>query len=93
MRQRDTNVFCRDEFGNTQYGNNNAYYQDNEISWLNWENVEKNRELLEFFRFMIALRREHESTGKILRQSHSQAFTVPDRGISSLPEIREVPGV
>lgn len=52
--------FAGDEFGNTQYGNNNAYCQDNEISWLNWEDAEKNRELLEFFRFMIALRREHE---------------------------------
>ena len=48
-----------DEFGNTQYGNNNGYCQDNEISWLDWEYLEKNRELFEFFRFMIAYRKEH----------------------------------
>ena len=48
-----------DEFGNTQYGNNNAYCQDNEISWLDWRLLEKNRELLSFFRFMIHFRLEH----------------------------------
>ena len=57
MCSRGTPMFLAgDEFGNTQYGNNNAYCQDNEISWLNWEDLEKNRELFEFFRFMIAYR-------------------------------------
>lgn len=51
--------FAGDEFGNTQFGNNNAYCQDNEISWLDWSLAEKNRELLEFFRFMIWFRRRH----------------------------------
>ena len=48
-----------DEFGNTQYGNNNSYCQDNEISWLDWSYLEKNRDLFEFFKFMIAYRHKH----------------------------------
>jgi isoamylase len=48
-----------DEFGRTQKGNNNAYCQDNEISWLNWERNEKQNRLLEFTRKLIQLRREH----------------------------------
>lgn len=48
-----------DEFGNTQFGNNNAYCQDNPISWLDWSLLEKNRDLYDFFRYMIAFRREH----------------------------------
>ena len=46
-----------DEFGRTQHGNNNAYCQDNEISWLDWEDVDT--ELLAFTRHVIALRRTH----------------------------------
>ena len=48
-----------DEFGRTQQGNNNAYCQDNEISWLNWERNEKQNRLLEFTRKLAQLRREH----------------------------------
>ncbi len=51
--------FAGDEFGNTQYGNNNAYCQDNHISWLDWSLLEKNREIHAFFRRMIAIRRCH----------------------------------
>ncbi|HEY4651937.1 MAG TPA: glycogen debranching protein GlgX [Pontibacter sp.] len=47
-----------DEISRTQQGNNNAYCQDNEISWLNWEKADK--ELLEFTRKLIALRRKHQ---------------------------------
>lgn len=46
-----------DEIGRTQSGNNNAYCQDNEISWYDWEHVDKN--LLEFTRHLIALRQKH----------------------------------
>ncbi len=60
MCSRGTPMFLAgDEFGNTQYGNNNAYCQDNEISWLDWSLLEKNRELFEFFKFMIAYRQKH----------------------------------
>ncbi len=46
-----------DEIGRTQGGNNNAYNQDNETSWYDWENVDE--ELLEFTRRLIRLRKEH----------------------------------
>jgi isoamylase len=46
-----------DEFGRTQQGNNNAYCQDNEISWLNWDKADK--DLLEFTRKLIHLRMDH----------------------------------
>jgi len=48
-----------DEFGRTQGGNNNAWCQDNEISWLDWELAERNRELLAFTRRLIRLRLDH----------------------------------
>ena len=48
-----------DEFRRTQMGNNNAYCQDNEISWINWNLEIKNRELVDFVRRMIQLRKEH----------------------------------
>jgi isoamylase len=48
-----------DERGRTPNGNNNAYCQDNEISWLNWERDEKQNQLLEFTRKLIQLRRDH----------------------------------
>jgi glycogen operon protein len=46
-----------DEIGRTQRGNNNAYCQDNELSWLDWESAD--RTLLEFARLVIALRCDH----------------------------------
>jgi len=52
--------FAGDEFGNTQFGNNNAYCQDNEIAWLDWKQKEKNHDLFEFFKFMICFRNEHD---------------------------------
>lgn len=67
MCSRGTPMFLSgDEFGNTQYGNNNCYCQDNEISWLDWSLLEKNRELFEFFRFMIAYRKAHPAIRKRL---------------------------
>ncbi|MBI4611071.1 MAG: glycogen debranching protein GlgX [Candidatus Rokubacteria bacterium] len=48
-----------DEIGRTQQGNNNAYCQDNEISWFDWKLDRPRRELLEFVRSLIALRRRH----------------------------------
>ena len=60
MCSRGTPMFLAgDEFGNTQFGNNNSYCQDNEISWLDWTYLEKNRDLFEFFKFMIAYRHKH----------------------------------
>jgi len=49
-----------DEFGRTQNGNNNAYCQDNEVSWFNWEKRdEKQNALFEFTRRLIQLRHQH----------------------------------
>jgi isoamylase len=48
-----------DEFGRTQQGNNNAYCQDNEISWLDWSPEHLDAALLEFVRRLVALRRAH----------------------------------
>jgi glycogen operon protein len=48
-----------DEFGRSQRGNNNAYCQDNEISWVDWQLAEQNSGLLRFFRLLIRLRKEN----------------------------------
>ncbi|MDH3327765.1 MAG: glycogen debranching protein GlgX [Desulfobulbaceae bacterium] len=48
-----------DEFGRSQKGNNNAWCQDNEISWINWDLVKKRSKQLDFFQKLIQLRREH----------------------------------
>lgn len=53
-----------DEFLNTQKGNNNPYNQDNEISWLDWSLLEKNRDILRFFKNMIAFRKAHPSIAR-----------------------------
>lgn len=67
MCSRGTPMFyAGDEFGNTQYGNNNAYCQDNEISWLDWNLLKKNHALYEFFKFMIHFRLKHDSIRKNL---------------------------
>jgi isoamylase len=52
-------LLAGDELSHTQDGNNNAYCQDNEISWLGWNLDERRRALLEFTRGIIALRRDH----------------------------------
>jgi len=52
-------LLAGDEIGHTQLGNNNAYCQDNEISWLNWESTDQDRELLAFVQRMITLRKRH----------------------------------
>lgn len=60
MCSRGTPMFLAgDEFCNTRYGNNNPYCQDNEISWLDWRNLEKNRDIFAFFQYMIRFRKEH----------------------------------
>ncbi|MCM1467111.1 MAG: alpha-amylase family glycosyl hydrolase [Alistipes sp.] len=53
-------IMAGDEFGNSQSGNNNPYCQDNEVSWLNWRNLDSNRELFEFFKALVAFRKSHK---------------------------------
>jgi glycogen operon protein len=48
-----------DEFSRTQGGNNNAWCQDNEVSWFDWDHDERARDLVEFTRRLIRLRRDH----------------------------------
>ena len=54
-------VLSGDECRRTQHGNNNAYCQDNEISWFDWDKVEQNADLLRFFRGLTAFRRRQPS--------------------------------
>lgn len=48
-----------DEFANTQYGNNNAYCQDNEVAWIDWNNLEKHSDLFEYVKALISLRKSN----------------------------------
>ncbi len=65
MLANGTPMFCAgDEFMNTQKGNNNPYNQDNEITWLDWDLLDKNREMFRFFKYMIAFRKAHPSIGR-----------------------------
>lgn len=52
-------LLAGDEFGNSQNGNNNAYCQDNEISWLNWNLNKWDQALLDFVKHVIAFRKAH----------------------------------
>jgi len=52
-------ILAGDEIGHTQMGNNNAYCQDSEISWLNWDLKTEDRDLLTFVQRMIILRKRH----------------------------------
>ena len=53
-----------DEFLNTQFGNNNPYNQDNEIGWLDWSQLESNKDIFQFFKKMIAFRKNHPSLSR-----------------------------
>lgn len=52
-------ILAGDEFGRTQRGNNNAYCQDNEISWLDWTALDENRDFLAFVQRLLKLRADH----------------------------------
>ncbi len=52
-------IFMGDEFGNSELGNNNPYCQDNKVTWLNWQDMEKNREIFEFWKQMVTFRQKH----------------------------------
>ena len=72
-------LLAGDEFRNTQHGNNNAYCQDNPLSWINWENREQFSDVYEFCKLLIVLRRDHP----VLRRR--EYFT--DRNSSGYPEL------
>lgn len=64
--------FAGDEFCNTQFGNNNAYCQDNIISWLDWSRLEEFKEIHDFVRNMIQFRKEHPILRKMTKPSSCQ---------------------
>ena len=70
-----------DEFMRTQRGNNNAYCQDNEISWFDWDEIERNEDVFEFFRKAIALTRKYT----ILQRR--KFFVGADRSADHIPDI------
>jgi glycogen operon protein len=72
-----------DELGRTQRGNNNAYCQDNDISWVDWDLDDDERELLEFARQMVQLRREHP----VFRRRRFFAGSADHGGESDLGDI------
>jgi isoamylase len=72
-----------DEIGKTQKGNNNAYCQDNELSWLDWENADK--ELLAFVRKLIAFRKAHPV---FCRRKWFQGEAVTKRGLEDIKWFR-----
>lgn len=70
-------ILMGDEVRRTQQGNNNAYCQDNEISWMDWSLVEKNNELLNFVRSLISITRKFE----VLRYAKNMR-TTPNTDLS-----------
>ena len=68
---RGTPMFLSgDEFADTRYGNNNPYCQDNLISWLDWSLLKKNKDLFDFFQYMIQFRKNHPVIRKDLEPSY-----------------------
>ena len=74
-------LLAGDEFGRTQRGNNNAYCQDNEISWLDWGLVETNRDLFRFTKLLIAFHTAHPVLG------HRDYLTGEPRGPLGRPDV------
>ncbi|MDR2133946.1 MAG: glycogen debranching protein GlgX, partial [Treponema sp.] len=70
-----------DEIARTQRGNNNAYCQDNEISWYDWSLLEKNKNLFRFAREMIAFRRRHPGFMR------PEFYTGRDGNYNAIPDI------
>jgi len=74
-------ILAGDEMGRTQRGNNNAYCQDNEISWINWKLVEENSELVRFFRNLIEFRKAFPL---VRRQQYDDHMIVNWHGVRKL---------
>ena len=73
-------LLAGDEFGRTQHGNNNAYCQDDEISWLNWNIDEAGRDLTEFVQRLIGLRQRYPilRRGRFLTGEFNEELQVRD---------------
>ncbi|HEY8507011.1 MAG TPA: glycogen debranching protein GlgX, partial [Steroidobacteraceae bacterium] len=77
-------LLAGDELSHTQLGNNNAYAQDNEISWLNWELTPEQREFMEFVARMIRLRRVHP----VFSRRRFVRGRAPDTGVREIIWLR-----
>ena len=65
MLSNGTPMFCAgDEFLKTQRGNNNPYNQDNDLTWLDWNQLTANQDIFRFFRLMIAFRKTHPTLAR-----------------------------
>jgi isoamylase len=73
-------LLAGDEFGRTQQGNNNAYCQDSEISWLNWDIQEKGQELTRFVQKLTQLRQKYAilRRGRFLTGAFNEELGVKD---------------
>ncbi len=75
-------ILAGDEFGRTQKGNNNAYCQDNELSWIDWSLANKNSDLLRFFRLLIKFRKQyHVLTDKISESIKIELDSIISHGV------------
>jgi len=74
-------LLAGDEFLNSQKGNNNAYCQDNELSWLDWEMAAHNADMVYFVQQMIALRKRHPS---IMRRRFLTGKRIEDKNIADI---------
>jgi isoamylase len=78
-------VLAGDAIGHTQLGNNNAYCQDNEISWINWDLRQEDKELLEFTRLLISLRKSHPA---FHRRNFFQGRAIKGAGVDDILWLR-----
>ncbi len=74
-------IFSGDEFGNSQGGNNNPYCQDNETGWVDWKAMDKNPDIFEYVKFLIALRFKY----KILHEN--KPFRLMDHLSCGYPDL------
>jgi isoamylase len=74
-------LMAGDEMGRTQQGNNNAYCQDNEVSWLDWSEADAERDLLQFTEALAGLRRDHPV---FRRRRFFRGRRAPDDGTSDI---------
>ncbi len=80
---RGTPMFLSgDEFADTRYGNNNPYCQDNLISWLDWSLLKKNKDLFDFFQYMILFRKDHPVIRKDLEPSYLGVPAMSTHGLT-----------
>lgn len=74
-------VLAGDEFGNSQKGNNNPYCLDNQITWLNWKDLDRNKDIYDFYKAMLALRSRY-------RMLHlNKAFVMSDYNNLGVPDL------